>query len=497
MSETNETPILAADAACASQAAKRPALGKSGLILLTLSLAAGAAFAFAHGFGWYLPGIGLTVSQWIILAAALILAARQGKLHPRRNFAGWFLLGCAVILGGCFGVFADQALRLMNLPVLLFLTAQALFSLTGQNGQPGLSAQGIWEGFRRMLAAPFRFWDIPFRAVSLRGEERRKTFFHALLGLMLSLPVLWIALALLTSADAVFSGVIARGFRAFADMDGTVLLRLILAMALGMALFSFLFSLLRPAAEMPATANKKAPPATFAIILFALAAAYGLFVYVQFRYLFGSAETAGMAGGYAEYARSGFFQLVVLALLTLALILPALALCPESRTVRSLCAAVSWLTMVMDYSAFFRMRLYIEAYGLSVLRIITLWGMAMILLALIACLVKCLSPRARLCPLLAGMALASWIALNCANVDRIVAENHVARYNAGQVESLDLTYLMYSLSPDVLPALEKIADEKERAAALQSARSMLRNPSPSAYDWSLCYLRLSGSQAEK
>ena len=65
------------------------------------------------------------------------------------------------------------------------------------------------------------------------------------------------------------------------------------------------------------------------------------------------------------------------------------------------------------------MRLYIQAYGLSVLRVATLWGMLMILCALIACLLKCLVPSARVCPALTVLALCTWTALNFGNVDHL------------------------------------------------------------------------------
>ena len=94
-----------------------------------------------------------------------------------------------------------------------------------------------------------------------------------------------------------------------------------------------------------------------------------------------------------------------MALLTLCLILPSLILCREDKPLRILCAIVAILTIIIDISAFYRMYLYIGAYGLTTLRIVTLWGIGMILLALLAAIVKSIRPDVKICPILAVVVL--------------------------------------------------------------------------------------------
>ena len=75
--------------------------------------------------------------------------------------------------------------------------------------------------------------------------------------------------------------------------------------------------------------------------------------------------------------------------------------------------------------------MYIEAYGLSVLRVVTLWGMGMILAAFLAALIKCAKPSIRVCAFLTALTLGTWLLLNAANVDKIIADYHVAALNRG------------------------------------------------------------------
>lgn len=69
-----------------------------------------------------------------------------------------------------------------------------------------------------------------------------------------------------------------------------------------------------------------------------LCALYALFAAVQFIYLFGGREAVAMRGGYAQYARNGFFELVVICALNLLLAGWPFA----ARAARASCALRPW-----------------------------------------------------------------------------------------------------------------------------------------------------------
>ncbi|CAN5694417.1 hypothetical protein BH18ACT13_BH18ACT13_11700 [soil metagenome] len=97
-----------------------------------------------------------------------------------------------------------------------------------------------------------------------------------------------------------------------------------------------------------------------------------VFVVVQVTVLFGGhdhvLETAGLA--YAEYARQGFWQLIVAAVLTLAVIAAAARVAQphhaaEKTLLRALLGTLCVLTIVIVASALHRLDLYEEAFGLT------------------------------------------------------------------------------------------------------------------------------------
>ncbi|MBE5787676.1 MAG: DUF4173 domain-containing protein [Clostridiales bacterium] len=475
-------------------------LGGTGLFLLGLALTVAFIGRFAHPSIFErsyigLPGIGLTLTVYALMGGIVVSAARTGRLCIRKNPAGWVLLACSLLLSSCYGVFGNQVMRMMNGPVLALTCAQAIFSLTGYVEESALSVSGWRTGMGRLFPLLFRHIPLPFQAVTDGIRRRRGKMAGLSLGLAIALPVTGVAIVLLSSADGIFSDLFVGAFQSLENADGYVIIRIATALAGGLMLFSLAYGAVTEKAAMKERRVIHLPSLTFSVVLGALAAVYALFAYIQFRYLFSGSDAVQAQGGYAEYARSGFFQLVMVSCITLGILLPALALCKESRAVRILGGMVAALTVVIDVSAFFRMRLYIQAYGLTLLRVLTLWGMGAILVALVLTMVKCIRSKVSICPLLTAALLLSWIGMNYINVDVRIAEYNVAAWEEGRSEKLDVLYLA-NLSPDVLPVLERIDDESTRTQAVEEALAVLRCRQPLAYDWSLSWRHMPDTDAQ-
>lgn len=183
----------------------------------------------------------------------------------------------------------------------------------------------------------------------------------------------------------------------------------------------------------------------------ALNALFGTFVAVQLAVLFGRhdhvLETAGLT--YAEYARQGFGQLLLVAALTLAVAAVALRYGPGGRrpATRVLLGVLFALTFVVLASAWHRLGLYEEAYGATRLRVAAQWALLVVgaLLAVVAAglITSRFAWLPRATVLTGAFAL---LVLAAANPDRRIAERNLDR------AEVDAAYLR-SLSSDARPAL--------------------------------------------
>jgi Domain of unknown function (DUF4173) len=207
---------------------------------------------------------------------------------------------------------------------------------------------------------------------------------------------------------------------------------------------------------------------------------FAAFVVVQITVLFGGREhvleTSGLT--YAEYARSGFFQLVAVAALTL-LVLGFFARYAQRKGSRDdlllklLGGALVVLTLIVLASALKRLALYEEVYGFTRLRVVVhasiLWLTGMF------CMVSVAGLRGRPSWLPRGVVIFSSIALLVFTVirpDALIAERNVDRFE--RTGKIDVSYLA-GLSPDAVPALARLP-EPERSCALVGLRHELAEP---------------------
>lgn len=226
----------------------------------------------------------------------------------------------------------------------------------------------------------------------------------------------------------------------------------------------------------------------------ALTVVFAVFVGTQLAVLFGGdgyvQRTAGLT--YAEYARSGFWQLSVVSMLALAVIavvqrVAAQVSAAERAWLRAGLAAVSVLTQVIVASALHRMWTYQQAYGFTVMRLLVevfeLWiGMVYLLvLASLVTLRREWLPRAAV-----GLAAATLLVVAVLNPEGLVADRNVTRWQDGK--NFDSDYLS-GLSPDILPALERLP-RAQRDPIEQSIRD--RTGHDSWQGWNLSRERARG-----
>jgi hypothetical protein len=196
-------------------------------------------------------------------------------------------------------------------------------------------------------------------------------------------------------------------------------------------------------------------------VLVAVDLLFAAFVVLQLAYLFGGLDTLEATGlPYAQYARSGFFELVAVALLAGGL-LAAIHAVAARRTGPLVVAGLvlAGLTAVVLASALLRLRIYQDAYGWTELRFYVLAAIAW--LAIGIAITAILLVRDRMAWLVHGLAMAAivvLVAVNLVGPSRLIAGENVARLldparvPADGRTSLDVGYAQ-GLGDDAVPAL--------------------------------------------
>ncbi|WP_245558089.1 DUF4153 domain-containing protein [Nocardia thailandica] len=322
------------------------------------------------------------------------------------------------------------------------------------------TAHGIFHDVAAVPLAVFGAMPWAFtgwRDAGSTGVSRARRYGTSVL---VTAGLLVVFVPLLGGADATFAGLLSA---LVPEIDGAAAWQWVLMFAvLGLLALSGLYLLAGPPAHAAAPRQARTwSRGEWMLPVGALVVLFAVFVGAQFVALFGGdgyvQRTAGLT--YAEYARSGFWQLSAVSVLTLAIIVAVLRWATQDcvadrRALRALLGAAGLLALVIVCSALGRMWTYQQAYGFTVARLLVemceLWIGVLYVLVLVAVW----RLRGRWLPRAAvGTGLATLVVLALLNPERLVAERNIDRWEDGK--RLDSHYLS-GLSPDVLPALTRL-----------------------------------------
>lgn len=403
-------------------------------------------------------------------------------------------------LGLCFLLYDNILLKVLNTLVIMVLLA-VQFLLGARVFDRPWSEPGFWiEALVSCLARPwicledfghslFRLFTRQSPAASqLAGGQpapaARRPLGKVFLGLLLAVPVLLISGSLLSAADPVFARIFLNLQNYLTELSLNDLFKTALTTLILLPfIFSFLYSgfshwrlLPAPAAGQPTGKGFRLDKTVLITFLTCINLLYLIFAIVQLAYLTG-AFTASLPENltYAEYARSGFFELAFISVINLALILLAVkgadrqGLTGFALRIESLLLVAG--SLIQWLSAMFRMHLYVDTYGLTQLRFMVTAFMILLLVLFALLLVKEFRFQFPLFKAFTAVTLASLLILNHVNSDAWIANHNVTRYAASQ--KIDTDYFK-ELSQAAVPAMLQLTETATPAVAADVAGQLLR-----------------------
>lgn len=443
--------------ALSSRAAAKPILG----LALLLGVAADLFFyGKAPGISW--------LFFVLLTLTALWRAGRAEDTHPAwRN--SWLIVPL-LFFAAMVAVRANPFLTTLNvLAILAILSYVAFFYTTGRVSGLGLLATAIIPA--RVIGNSVRDGTPAFTAeisTLAKRDKVRKSVVPVLRGGLLALPVLFIFTALLASADLIFAGYVEDALSAnyLSDIVEWVWRGLLIGLTAVFLGGALLYTLSRRDGDDGQSWVETAVSAIprhisigmieTMIVLILVNGLFLAFTAVQFVYLFGGADNIHLEGHtYAEYARRGFFEMLMVAMLSLALILGLNWLTWRGNK-RQIKLFNGWASLLIVFvavilaSALQRMRLYEATFGYTELRlyvILFIWWMVPLLIWFVLTLWK----RPDLFAIGVIVTAIGFLAtLNLLNPDALIAQRNIARYE--QTGDLDIFYLT-TLSDDAVPAM--------------------------------------------
>jgi hypothetical protein len=408
----------------------------------------------------------------------------------------WFVMGRVKALSAAWGALslALVAVTVIRdaywLYVLCILAACVAGSLAVAGGK---SVGGLLLGASAVtLGAVVAIPWVARGLLALRRKATRQSG-RVTRSVLVSLGLLAVFVPLLAGADAAFANILS--FAMPTVNSSWAAQRILLFLLVGLGLAGAALAVTAPPPQPEPVARRRslsivewAMPVGILVLLFTV---FGL---VQLTTLFGGSryvlDTSGMT--YAVYARSGFWQLLVVTILTLGVVAAAARWASRETAkdrlwLRGLLGALSVLMLVVVASALTRMWTYQQAYGFTVQRVLVeaceLW-LGVVYLLVIGAGVRLGAgwlPRAIVGSGLAGLLVFAWL-----DPERVIAAHNVTRWQ--QTQEIDTEYLS-RLSADAAPELSRLPENLRPC--------LERDDDHDWRDWNLSRARLGQEAAQQ
>lgn len=412
-----------------------------------------------------------TAKIQIFLIVSAILISSSVFLRSNQFLRFFDIIACAYLIFLFFALFADK--NILNFRFLKYIAAPIalLFRSLGEAAKP----------INKYLSFP-----------SASEKAGSMEFRSVIKGIILSLPILFVLGLLLCSADSVFRIYLDKFIQIKIDIVSLArFLKIAIVFYFSVGIFYFIGAGGKTAISEEKNGKIKTLLGFIesATVLIMVELLFIIFIAIQFFYLFGGKDYVWGVNEYityAEYAKNGFNELILVSIISLALIYAVdksskKETDKQKNAFKFLSVALFIEISIILLSSFKRLSVYMDGYGLTFPRFLAFAFLFWIFGIFVAFLYKTLAEKKD------GVFLAIsfmftvifWTFVNISNPDAIIAKTNIERVAQGK--KLD-PYYFSRLSEDAVPEIVKIfkmgnVDEKVKE---QIASDLIRQYTPAS-----------------
>ncbi len=382
-------------------------------------------YAVFYAFCMYKNGSGITF-PFFIVGSLLYLCFCLDKLTVTLKKGSAFYMISMVLLGISTFCTDDWRIIALNKTGIFFLMMSLLLKQFYDTSKWRLGkylvsiCEMVFLSLEE-LRSPFADGKAYFKS---GANKTNKKVWYAVLGLVIAVPLFFIVLLLLSSADAVFRE-LTRAFLEEINV-GNILNVLFRIGFIFLASYLLVAHLCKHTIKEDVKDRRTGEPILAITITGLLSLLYMVFSGIQIIYLFLGKMQLPAEYTYAEYAREGFFQLLTVSVLNLIIVLISMTYFRKSQVLKAILTIMSLCTFVMIASSVLRMIMYIRYYYMTFLRIFVLWALAVLFLMFVGVVISIYREKMQLFRYSMVVVTALYLVLAFIHPDYIIAKVNVA-----------------------------------------------------------------------
>jgi hypothetical protein len=413
----------------------------NGTTLLIGSVLLGLLFTICFSDPSIFPNLSLLIFTIFTIGFVPFILKKFNCLHNRK---GLFWAIPMLFLAICNLIFSVNAFTYLN--CLAELGLLAIYSNALLSDKPLLS--GFTVFFKRTVTTllPDKIGVGVFLLINLikiNTDQENSTKLNNLkkifIGVVISIPFLIVITTLLFNGDLVFRELINHSFSGFFDFFkdfdiGKFYFRTIVFIISTLYIMGFLYNVKVVKKEFKPYELKANIDRTISItFLSMLNTLFLVFCVIQFTYLFSDGLLTLPADfTYAEYARKGFFELLFVSCINFAVVIVFLNFMKKienKNLVKKMLFALCIFTGLLISSSFYRMFMYVDSYGFTILRVAVLTFLTMECILIVMAAISIFKENLQLFKNSFYVSLSFYLLVNIISSEPAVTWMNIERYH--------------------------------------------------------------------
>lgn len=407
-----------------------------------ISLIFGTTFTFL----FYKAGMGINCFLFsLVMVFLLVWIMRILNITIKKTTIFYYT---AVILFGLSSFLtANESILFFNtIAILILLDLSLLHQFHEDRSWDFLISIG------KMLALPFLCLGAVARPFTDSAEYLKNTKLlkndktrNTIIGVIIAIPLLFVIVALLSSADLLFGKMTENIYEFLFYSD--IFYVIIMALFGTLTCYCIICGALYKAGTVEITKQRKKAAAQIAVtVLGMLCVVYAIFCIMQLLYLFTNGFMLPAEFTFAEYARRGFFELLTVTIINLVIMVISTTFFHENKVLKIFLTIMTVCTYIMIASATYRMLLYIGAYNLTLLRLYVLLFLLIDALALAGVIRYVYNKKFPLFFYCVAVTCVCYLLFSFSKPDYYIASYQIA--NNESLSTEDVEYMINNLSVD-------------------------------------------------
>ncbi|MBO5066205.1 MAG: DUF4173 domain-containing protein [Clostridia bacterium] len=405
--------------------------------------------------------LGLSITS-VCLSLTLMLYVLSKDCKNKIITVLTFLL--SMVLAVSFSFHDNSGIKFLTAIILWFIT---VFSLNTANGTSLCNDGTYFKVFDVLYVGviePFRNLPKIFSAIKCSFKGKNNKFGMVVLGVLVALPVMFVVIPLLSSADAAFESIVKKVFSNVVLLVISFILTCFVLPFIASYSFSLSKGIVKEKNKALNAKKGKASPVFLNTFLCIVGFVYLVFLFSQLAYI---SDTFSFLlpkeFSMAEFARSGFFQMAAIAVINL-IITFVVSVIEKAKdngrlpvSTKILLTFFSLFSIFLIVNAFIRMSMYIDMYGLTQKRVITSVFMIMLCVIFIVVLIRIFNEKFKYINFIFIICALTLVFLSVSDIDSNISKYNYNKYVAGEID-VDFEHYI-SLGYAAVPELEKLTKD--------------------------------------